>query len=121
MTDAVILVFVAALMFFAVRSAAKHFRGEGQCCGGGGAFSTKPAEKRLENPPLGRKTVKIAGMHCNHCVRGVTEAINKIDGASAKVSLTNGLAVVSYDRELDDEEIKRAVEDAGFTVVSITA
>ena len=85
MTDAVILALVAALMFFAVRGAVKHFKGESPCCGGGGSGLTKaPAEKRLDSPVLGRKTVKISGMHCDHCVRSVTEAINKIDGASAK-------------------------------------
>ena len=147
MTDAVILALVAALMFFAVRGAVKHFKGESPCCGGGGSGLTKaPAEKRLDSPVLGRKTVKISGMHCDHCVRSVTEAINKIDGASAKVSLKNETAVISYDRPVDDEKIRpakvslksetavvsydrpvedekirRAVEDAGFQVVSIKA
>ena len=125
MTDAVILALVAALMFFAVRGAVKHFKGESPCCGGGGSGLTKaPAEKRLDSPVLGRKTVKtvkISGMHCDHCVRSVTEAINKIDGASAKVSLKSETAVVSYDRPVEDEKIRRAVEDAGFQVVSIKA
>lgn len=122
MVDAVILALVAVLMFFAVRGAIKHFRGEGSCCGGGGsALSRSVSEKRLDSPVLGRKTVKISGMHCDHCVRSVTEAINKIDGASAKVSLKSETAVISYDRPVDDEKIRRAVEDAGFEVVSITA
>ena len=73
MTDAVILALVAALMFFAVRGAVKHFKGESPCCGGGGSGLIKaPAEKRLDSPVLGRKTVKISGMHCDHCVRSVT-------------------------------------------------
>ena len=107
MTDAVILA-LAALMFFAVRGAVKHFKGESPCCGGGGSDLTKaPAEKQLDSPVLGRKTVKISGMHCDHCVRSVTEAINKIDGASAKVSLKSETAVVSYDRPVEDEKIRR--------------
>ena len=122
MVDAVILALVAVLMFFAVRGAVKHFKGESPCCGGGGsAMSRSVSEKRLDSPVLGRKTVKISGMHCDHCVRSVTEAINKIDGASAKVSLKNETAVVSYDRPVTDESIRQAVEEAGFTVVSITA
>ena len=122
MTDAVILALVAVLMFFAVRGAIKHFKGEGPCCGGGGSGLTKaPAEKRLDSPVIGRKTVKISGMHCDHCVRSVTEAINKIDGASAKVSLKAQTATVSCDRPVDDEAIRRAVEEAGFQVVSIRA
>ena len=121
MTDAVILALVAALMFFAVRGAVKHFKGESPCCGGGSGLIKAPAEKQLDSPVLGRKTVKISGMHCDHCVRSVTEAINKIDGASAKVSLKSETAVVSYDRPVEDEKIRRAVEDAGFQVVSIKA
>lgn len=122
MIDAVILALVAALMFFAARGALKHFKGESPCCGGGGSgLRQASAEKRLDGSILGRKTVKISGMHCARCVRSVTEAINKIDGASAEVSLESGTVVVSYDRPVDDEKIRRVVEDAGFKVVSITA
>ena len=46
-------------------------------------------------------------------------AINRIDGAAAKVSLKKGEAVVSYDREISNEELKKVVEDRGYHVVSI--
>lgn len=122
MIDAVILALVAALMFFAARGALKHFKGESPCCrGGGSGMRQASAGKRLDSPVLGRKTVKISGMHCGRCVRRVAEAINKIDGASAEVSLESGTATVSCDRPVDDEKIRRAVEDAGFEVVSIRA
>ena len=65
--------------------------------------------------------MKISGMHCEHCVKCVTEAINKIEGASAKVNLKKEEAVVSYDREIDDDDLKKAVEEAGFKVVDIRA
>ncbi len=76
-------------------------------------------DKKLDNPVLGKKVLKISGMHCEHCAKAVTEAINKIDGASAKVKLSENEAVVSYDRELDEEQLKRIVKDAGYRVVSI--
>ena len=76
-------------------------------------------DKKLENPILGKKVLKISGMHCEHCVKAVTEAINKIDGAAAKVNLSENEAVVSYDRELDDEQLRKIVKDAGYRVVSI--
>lgn len=60
-------------------------------------------------------------MHCKNCVQSVTEAINEIEGASAKVSLKKGQAVVSFDREIDDDALYIAVEGAGFQVVSIEA
>ena len=58
-------------------------------------------------------------MHCDHCVRAVTEAINKIDGASAKVNLKKKEAVVSYEKVVEDAAIREAVEKAGYTVQSI--
>ena len=120
MVDGVILVLVAVLMFFAVRGAVKHFKEDSSCCGGGGESSLLGSdEKRLAGPVISKKTVKISGMHCDHCVRSVTEAINKIDGASAKVTLRTETAVVSCDREVSDDAIKHAVEEAGFSVVSI--
>ena len=122
MIDAVILALVAALMFFAGRGALKHFKGESPCCGrGASALDKAPAGKRLDGPLLGRKTVKISGMHCDRCANSVAAAINKIDGASAEVSLESGTAVVYYARHVEDEKIRRAVEDAGFEVISITA
>ena len=112
-----ILVVIAAI---ALRGALKHFKGEGACCGGGGGSVVLDIpEKKLENPVLGKTVLKVSGMHCEHCVKAVTEAINKVDGASAKVNLSQNEAVVSYDRELDEENLKRVVKDAGYRVVSV--
>ena len=58
-------------------------------------------------------------MHCDHCVRAVTEAINKIDGASAKVNLKKKEAVVFFEKNVEDAVIREAVEKAGYTVQSI--
>lgn len=75
--------------------------------------------KNLRIRYLERRFSKFPGMHCEHCVKAVTEAINKIDGAAAKVNLSENEAVVSYDRELDDEQLRKIVKDAGYRVVSI--
>ncbi len=122
MADVIILIIVAIVLIFAVRSSMRHFSGKGDCCGGSSGLidQTKPEKKKLDGPVLGTRVIKIAGMHCDNCVRSVTEAIDRIDGASAKVNLKKETAVVSYDKELDDEALKKAVEEAGFTVVSIT-
>ncbi|EET59539.1 heavy metal-associated domain protein [Marvinbryantia formatexigens DSM 14469] len=120
MADAIIVIIVLIVLILAVKGSVKHFKGEGPCCGGGSGSAKKAGEKMLDGPVIGRKTVKISGMHCDNCVNSVTNAINKIDGASARVSLSDNLAVVSYDREVSEIDIKHAVEDAGFEVVSIS-
>ena len=120
MVDIIIVLIVIALLVLALKNSIKHFKGEGACCGGGGgSVVLDTPEKKLENPVLGKKVLKVSGMHCEHCVKAVTEAINKVDGASAKVNLSQNEAVVSYDRELDEEKLKRVVKDAGYRVVSV--
>ena len=89
----------------------------GGCCGGG--ESTLPDEKELSGPKIGEKTVHIEGMHCENCKNRVERAINRIDGAVAKVNLKKNIAVVSFDRNISEEEIKRAVEEQDFKVVMI--
>lgn len=46
-------------------------------------------------------------------------AVNKIDGASAKVNLRKKLAVVSCDRKVDENALKQAVEKAGYQVKAV--
>ena len=69
---------------------------------------------------IGRRTIKISGMHCQNCANSVTRALNAIDGVVAKVNLRHNCAEVSYDRTVDEIELKQAVEKAGYEVVSIS-
>ncbi len=64
------------------------------------------------------KTVTIEGMMCTHCVGHVTKALEEL-GANVKVSLEEGKAYLT-DTALTDDQIKDAVENAGYEVVSIT-
>ena len=122
MVDAIIILVVVVLLIFALKGSIKHFRGEGACCGGGsGSVKTKKAKKKtLDGPVVGRRMIRISGMHCQNCVNSVTSALNAIEGVSARVSLKEGSAEVSYDREVDETELKEAVEKAGFKVISIS-
>ncbi len=61
-------------------------------------------------------TVKINGMKCQHCVKSVTEALEKLDGVSeVKVNLEAGEA--SYEGEVDAETVKQAISGIGFEVI----
>ncbi len=121
MGNLIILIILVGVIIFAVKSSARHFRGEGGCCGGGGRGTIKKEipQKKLEGEKLGERIVVISGMHCDNCVYSVTKAINRLEGASAKVSLKKNRAVVSYDREIEDDAIRKGVEKEGFQVVRI--
>ena len=69
---------------------------------------------------IGKKTVHIEGMSCDHCVQSVKKALTEIAGVSARVDLQKKEAVASYDREIANDVLKKTVEKAGFQVVSIT-
>ena len=120
MVNAIVILILILIAIFAIRGTIKHMKGESPCCGGGGASEIKEKPSKLERPVIGEKIVQISGMNCEHCVNRVMRALNKIDGVSANVSLKGKRAVVSYDREIDVNVLKKAVEDAGYTVESIS-
>ncbi|MBQ2801879.1 MAG: heavy-metal-associated domain-containing protein [Lachnospiraceae bacterium] len=118
MGDIVIIGVIVLLVLLAVPSSIKHFKGQGGCCGGG---STVKEHKKLDAPKLGEKEIRIEGMHCDHCKTSVERAVNKIDGAVCKVNLKKKVAKVSYSKEIPDEVLRQAVEEAGFQVVEIVS
>lgn len=65
------------------------------------------------------KTIAIEGMHCQHCVAAVTEALKDVSGVSSvQVSLEHNNAVVEGEG-FNDAALKAAVEDTGFDVTGI--
>ena len=64
------------------------------------------------------KTLKIEGMMCGHCEAHVRQALEALPGVeSAAVSHESGTAVVALSADVSDEVLKKAVSDAGYTVV----
>ena len=119
MADIIILIAVAVTIALALKGTVKHFKGEGACCGGGSKGLIKETRKTLEHEKIGEKTIQIEGMHCDHCRQSVMSELNKIEGVAAKVDLKKNRAVISYDRPVKEEDLRRAVERAGFKVSSI--
>ncbi len=75
----------------------------------------KPKQVIKENSNM--KTIIIDGMMCMHCKAHVEKALNDIEGVSATVDLEKKSASVTGD--VSDDVLKKAVTDAGYTVVSI--
>jgi copper chaperone len=66
-----------------------------------------------------KKTLKVEGMSCNHCVTHVKNALTEIPGVEmVEVSLSDKSAVVTG-AALDDAAMKAAVAEAGYEVVAI--
>ncbi len=67
-----------------------------------------------------KKRIFIEGMSCQHCVTHVTQALKEIPGVkTVDVDLKGKYAVVEADRQIEDGEIRDAIEEAGYEVVKI--
>lgn len=66
------------------------------------------------------KVIKIKGMMCPHCEARVKEALEALDEISeATPDHKKENAVVKLNKEVSDEALKKAVEDAGYSVLGI--
>lgn len=66
------------------------------------------------------KVLLIEGMVCGNCVKHVHKALTGLEGVQeAVVELESKTAKVCLDSSVSDDTLKAAVEDAGYTLVSI--
>ena len=71
-------------------------------------------EKKVEEKKM--KKMNIEGMMCINCQRHVDKALNAIEGVQARVDLENHCAYIELSKEVSDDVLKQAVEEAGYTV-----
>ena len=76
-------------------------------------------EKKVEEEKM-TKTMKIEGMMCQHCVAHVKKALEDVAGVTeADVDLESGSAKIEMETDVKEDILKKAVEDAGYTPVSV--
>lgn len=67
-----------------------------------------------------KKKILVDGMSCGHCVNHVKEALSELNGVtSVDVNLAAKTAVIEASADVKDEDIKFAIDDAGYEVVGI--
>ncbi len=82
--------------------------------------SEKSSDKDRSEDGYMKTIVNIEGMCCEHCASRVEKALSTVHGVvSADVKLKKNLAVMRSREPLSEEEIKKAVEDAGYKVTSV--
>ena len=63
-------------------------------------------------------TLKVKGMSCQHCVQSVQGAVAAL-GAAATVRLEDDTVQVQFDdKRVTLQQLKEAIEDQGYDVVS---
>ena len=82
--------------------------------------NVKENVKEKEEETTMTKTMKIEGMMCGHCEAAVKKALEALDGVeAAEVSHEKGTAVVTLAKEVEDEVLKKTVEEKDYQVISI--
>ena len=115
MENYIIIGIIIVIAFYAVRTIVKR-KGRKGCCGSGSDY--KPRKKKLQ-AVIATKVFTVDGMHCEKCANRVTEVVNDIPGVAGVVDLKKGIVTVSYEQEVDDEQIKARIERVGYTVTEI--
>lgn len=91
----------------------------------GGEISEKTEENKkvtvkTEEEKEMKETVKIRGMMCEHCENTVKKALEALPGVEkAEVSHKTGTAVLSLAGEVDEETVRKAVEDKDYEFLGI--
>ncbi|MCI8833684.1 MAG: heavy-metal-associated domain-containing protein [Clostridia bacterium] len=66
------------------------------------------------------KTISIDGMHCMHCAKKIEDTLKGIkEVKSVKVILEDKKAEVILKSEINDDILKEAIENLGYTVLEI--
>ena len=62
-------------------------------------------------------TFQVTGMTCDHCVRAVTTELVLLEGVrSVDVDLAQGAVTVTSDGPLDVEDVREAIDEAGYAL-----
>ena len=67
-------------------------------------------------------TYTVTGMTCGHCAQAVTTEITALSGVQGvQVDLANGAVTVTSDRALAVDDVRAAVDEAGYELTSANA
>ena len=68
---------------------------------------------------MSTQTYTVTGMTCGHCVRAVTEELEKLTGVvDVDIELASGRVTVRSDQPLDQGAVAAAVDEAGYELAS---
>lgn len=83
-------------------------------------FKVKYEEERKMEKKIYEKNVYIEGMSCNHCKMSVEKALKGIDGVeNVAVKLDDKKASITSTKSINNDKIKKVIEDIGFEVKDI--
>jgi copper chaperone CopZ len=64
-------------------------------------------------------TYTVSGMTCSHCVQAVTGEVSALPGVTdVQIDLASGAVTVTSDAPLAEDDVRAAVDEAGYELAS---
>lgn len=117
--DIILILIVAVILFFAMKGTMKHFRGEGDCCGGSVNSKVKVDDKNVKHYPY-TATIETSGMKCEGCKTKVENELNAKNGVYAIADYKKNIVTVHMKEQLSDKDLTSSIESLGYKVNTIT-
>lgn len=114
----IIILILAAVVVYGAYSYKKKLTKGGGCCG-----EFEEAEKKIKVKDRNKKNypyktvIRIDGMSCGNCATRVENALNGLGDTLAEVQLGDQQATVYTKQPADLEKFRKAVSDAGYTML----
>lgn len=124
LASVIIVAIVAVLVVFGVRRIVGTATGKRDCCSGdarqtGRSFRPVTIEDTDESHYPYHVDLTISGMHCDNCVRNVTNALDSVEGTWARVDLGTRTAHVLSKGPIDQAAYRDVVRQAGYRVIGV--
>lgn len=114
----IILLILALVAGYGAYSYMKKLKKGGGCCGEfeEAVKKVKVRDRNKKNYPY-KTVIKIDGMSCGNCAARVENALNALGDTLAEVQLGDRQATVYTKQPADPEKLRKAVSDAGYTML----
>jgi copper chaperone len=67
---------------------------------------------------MAKQTYQVTGMTCGHCVSAVKQEVGRLAGVTGvDIDLASGLVTVTSGSELAEDDVRAAVDEAGYEIV----
>ncbi len=119
MGTTIIILVLILIIICAILSIRKRIKYGSACCGTHDATpkKCKVSDKNKAHYPYAY-TLTVDGMHCSNCARRVENALNSKEGVWATVKLESKSVLVRSKNPLEEAELSKVINEAGYTVIS---
>ena len=108
--DVLTILILGVIILLVIKPLLKRICTRQTCCG---EERIKIKKKKLHKP-IGSYKLSVEGMQCMNCAKRITDAVNKLEGLSCKVSLEKKEIFIQYEDKPKKIEVIKLLGDMDF-------